>query len=279
MIDTPLTINCKGQLLDLTNPIVMGILNITPDSFYKASRFNNDKTVLAQAEQMLNAGAKILDIGGMSSRPGAAIVDLEEELQRILPVVESLHRHFPEAILSVDTIRAKVAEESVWRGVSMINDISAGRLDAELFPTLARLGVPYVLMHMKGTPEDMQQQANYRNITLDIADFLIQKIGELRQLGVKDIIVDVGFGFGKTIPQNYELLRNMHQFQILGLPILAGISRKSMIYKTLNITAQEALNGTSALHMIALQQGAKLLRVHDVKEAQQVIDLFLMLTS
>jgi dihydropteroate synthase len=266
--------NCNGKILDLSSPVVMGILNITPDSFFSGSRWNGIDNVLQQAEKMLSEGAAILDIGGMSSRPGAELVTVEEELIRVIPAIRAIHQEFPDAIISVDTIRAEVARESVANGAAMVNDISAGNLDEALLKTVAELGVPYVLMHMKGQPKDMQDEINYQDVQLEIMDFLIQKIGELRKLNVKDIIIDVGFGFGKTVEQNYQLLKSMHQFQILGLPILAGISRKSMIYKVLETTPQNALNGTSALHMVALQQGAKILRAHDVKEALEVIRLW-----
>ena len=266
--------NCNGQILDISSPVVMGILNITTDSFYSGSRLNAIDKILEQAEKMLKEGAKILDIGGMSSRPGAEIVTEEEELIRVIPSIRAIHQEFPNAIISVDTIRAKVAKESVLHGASIVNDISAGSLDDNLLKTVAELNVPYILMHMKGKPKDMQDQTNYDDVQLEILDFLIQKIGKLRQLGIKDIIIDVGFGFGKTVEQNYLLLKKMHQFKILNLPILAGISRKSMIYKVLHTTPQEALNGTSALHMVALQQGANILRVHDVKEAIEVIELW-----
>lgn len=268
------SINCKGQLLDLSQPIVMGILNTTPDSFYSGSRVQTNDAILHQAEKMLLEGASILDIGGMSSRPGAEIVEEEEELRRVLPAIENIHKHFPDAIISIDTIRAKVAKQSVAHGASIINDISAGNLDKKMLLTVAELNVPYILMHMKGEPKDMQSQTEYEDIILEITDFLIQKVGYLRQLGVNDILIDVGFGFGKTVEQNYHLLKHMHQFKIFDLPILAGVSRKSMIYKVLQTTPQEALNGTTALHMVALQQGAKILRVHDVKPAMEVIQLF-----
>ena len=271
--------NCNGRILDISNPLVMGILNITPDSFYSGSRLISTDDILHQAEKMLVEGATILDIGGMSSRPGAEIVSVEEELMRVIPAVRAIHQEFPRAIISIDTIRAEVARESVQHGAAMINDISAGNLDDQLLKTVAELDVPYILMHMKGKPKDMQAQINYENVQLEIIDFLIQKIGKLRQLGIKDIIIDLGFGFGKTVEQNYQLLKTMHQFKVLDLPILAGISRKSMIYKVLDTIPEKALNGTSALHMIALQQGANILRVHDVKEAVEVIKLHTALVT
>jgi dihydropteroate synthase len=270
----PKSINCKGQLLDLSEPKVMGILNVTPDSFFDGGRYQNQKKTLSQVERMINDGAAIIDVGGMSSRPGAKIISIEEELQRVVPVIDLIIKNFPQTIISIDTIRAKVAKESVEHGASIINDISAGNIDSELFQTVADLGVPYILMHMKGTPETMQKNVQYDNIVLEVTDFMIKKIGELRELGVKDIILDAGFGFGKTVAHNYQLLKYMHQFQIMGLPVLAGVSRKSMICKVLDIEPKDALNGTTALHLVALQQGAKLLRVHDVKEAVEVVKLW-----
>lgn len=270
----PKFINCKGQLLDLSEPKVMGILNVTPDSFFDGGRYQNEKKTLSQVEKMLHDGASIIDVGGMSSRPGAKIISVEEELQRVVPVIDLIIKNFPQTIISIDTIRAKVAKESVEHGASIVNDISAGNIDSELFQTVADLGIPYILMHMKGKPKTMQQNVEYNDILLEVTDFLIKKIGELRALGVKDIILDVGFGFGKTVEHNYQLLKYMHQFQIMDLPILAGVSRKSMICKVLNIEPKAALNGTTALHLVALQQGAKLLRVHDVKEAVEVVKLW-----
>ncbi len=235
-MNIPTTINCKGRLLDLSNPLIMGILNVTPDSFYDGGRYKTDKIILSQCEKMLKDGASIIDIGGMSSRPGAEIVTLEEELKRVVPIVERVAQTFPDAFISIDTIRAKVARQTVERGANIINDISAGSLDENLFQTVADLGVPYVLMHIKKALKNMQQQPLYQ-CSVEVTDFLIEKIGQLRQVGVKDIIIDVGFGFGKTVAHNYQLLKYMHQFKILGLPILAGISRKSKICKVLNTRA------------------------------------------
>jgi dihydropteroate synthase len=275
------TLNCNGHLLDLTDPIVMGIINVTPDSFYKGSRFIGEEAVLTQAERMLTEGGAILDIGGMSSRPGAEIISETEELKRVLPVIKAIIKRFPDALISIDTIRSNVAKACVAEGACMVNDISAGKYDPQMFETVAALqNVPYILMHMKGdTPDTMQKQAFYDDITVEILDFLIEKIGILRGLGVKDILIDPGFGFGKTIPHNYTLLKHLHVFKILEVPILAGLSRKSLIWKTLNITPEEALNGTSILNFVALQQGAKILRVHDVQEAVQAIQLFKKLTE
>jgi dihydropteroate synthase len=274
MIHNKLTINCKGKLLGLHQPIVMGVLNVTPDSFYDGGQYQQVDTILRQAEKMLTEGASIIDVGGMSSRPGAEIISEKEELHRVIPTIEHLAKHFPEAIISVDTLRANVAKQAVEAGASIVNDISASSLDAEMYATVAALGVPYVLMHMRGTPKTMQQNIDYQDVTQEVLSFLIQEVGKLRTLGVKDILLDIGFGFGKTVEQNYELLKKMHLFKMLDLPILVGISRKSMIYKVLQTSPKDALNGTSALHIVALQQGAKILRVHDVKEAMQVIQLW-----
>ena len=275
------TLNCNGQLLDISSPVVMGVINVTPDSFFKNSRSTDEMQLLKLAERMITEGVSILDIGGMSSRPGAKIIDEKLELERVIPAIKLLKKHFPESLISVDTIRANVARLSVQEGASIVNDISAGSFDEAMFSTVADLkNVPYILMHMKGdSPETMQKQAIYDDICLEILDFFIKKVGILRGLGVKDIIIDVGFGFGKTIEHNFELLRKMSNFKILEVPILAGISRKSMIWKTLEITPEEALNGTSVLNLIALQQGAKILRVHDVKEAVEVIKLFALTYS
>ncbi len=274
MLNPRLTLNCGGTLLSLEDPLIMGILNITPDSFYDGGKYEDEKSILGQVETMLREGATIIDIGGMSSRPGAKTISADEELQRVLPYIRAIKKHFPEAILSLDTFRAQVAKAGVEEGVQMINDISAGQMDPAMFDILPKLNVPYVLMHMQGIPENMQQQPGYEDVITEVLDFFIEKSEALKNAGQKDIILDVGFGFGKTLEHNYTLLKNMHAFQILDWPLLAGISRKSMIYKLLDTTPQEALNGTSALHMIALQQGAKILRVHDVKEAKEVIELW-----
>jgi dihydropteroate synthase len=267
-------INFRGRLLGFSKPVIMGILNTTPDSFYKGSRLSNLDEVLERAEQMLAEGATILDIGGVSSRPGASDVSLEEELRRVIPVVEAISRHYPEALLSVDTFRAEVAKQAIDAGIHLVNDISASSIDEALFDVIANAKVPYILMHMQGTPKCMQQEPQYDDFLVNIMDFFIKKIGILRDKGIQDIILDVGFGFGKTIAHNYELLNNMHVYQNLDLPLMAGISRKSMIWKVLGNSSEEALNGTTALHMVALQQGAKMLRVHDVKEAAQTIKIW-----
>jgi dihydropteroate synthase len=272
------TLNCGGNLLDIMGPIVMGVINVTPDSFFKGSRVEDENALLKQAEKMLLEGAAILDIGGMSSRPGAEIIDEKVELERVIPAVKSIIKHFPEAIISVDTIRSNVARACVSEGAKMVNDITAGRFDDKMFQTIADFkNIPYIVMHMKGeTPQTMQKQAHYDDIALEILDFFIERVGILRGLYVRDIIIDPGFGFGKTIEHNFELLKKIHVFKMLEVPILAGLSRKSMIWKTLNISAEEALNGTTVCNVIALQQGAKILRVHDVKEAVETIKLVQM---
>jgi dihydropteroate synthase len=268
------TLNCRGTLLDLMSPIVMGVLNTTPDSFFAGSRLADEKDLLTRAERMITEGGSILDIGGMSSRPGAAIISESEEMQRVLPAIEAVAKAFPSALISVDTIRASVARAAVEAGATIVNDISAGSLDAAMFSTVAELGTPYILMHMKAVPKTMQQAAKYEDVTLEILDFLIEKVGILRGLGVKDIVIDTGFGFGKTLEQNYELLRKLSVFKILDCPILVGLSRKTMIWKGLDITPDTALNGTTAANMLALVGGAKILRVHDVKEAVETIKIF-----
>ncbi len=257
----------------------MGIINVTPDSFYADSRASSVEQALRLAETHLEEGATILDVGGMSSRPGAEIIGVEEELNRVLPIIKALKARFPETVISLDTIRAEVAAAGVEAGAGMINDISAGSLDENLFSTVTTLNVPYILMHMQGRPSNMQSQPTYDNLVQDIFDFFVKKVGELRALGLKDIIIDPGFGFGKQLEHNYTLLQSMHVFQVLGLPILTGLSRKSMIYKLLEVEAAEALIGTAALHMVALQQGSKILRVHDVREANEVIKLWSQLEN
>jgi len=274
MLHPKLTLQSKGRLLDLSKPVVMGILNVTPDSFFDGGKYNDESAMLRQAERMLAEGAAIIDVGGMSSRPGAELISDAEELQRVIPAIELLHQHFPETMLSIDTVKSSVVRESVAAGASIVNDISAGRLDAKLYETVAEMGVPYVLMHMQGTPGDMQKNPTYENVSLDVLDFFIREVRKLRVLGVKDIVLDVGFGFGKTVSQNYQLLQNMHVFQILELPLLTGLSRKSMICRPLGIKPADALNGTTALHMVALQQGSRILRVHDVREAVEVIKIW-----
>ncbi len=268
------TINCRGTLLDLSSPVVMGILNVTPDSFFADSRANNVLSLLAQAEKQLLEGAKILDIGGMSTRPGAEMINESTELNRIVPAIRAITRAFPEAIVSVDTFRANIARACVDEGAHIVNDVSGGSLDDNMFAKIADLNVPYILMHMRGTPQTMQSLTQYDDVALEILDFFIEKVGLLRGLGVKDIILDVGFGFAKNTEQNFELLRKLSVFKILECPILAGVSRKGMIWKTLGVTAEESLNGTTAAHIFALQGGTKILRVHDVKAAVEAICIF-----
>ena len=272
------TLNCRGQLLDLSRPVVMGILNVTPDSFFDGGRYTDEVSILKQAEKMYAEGAAILDVGGASSRPGAAEVSEKEELERVIPVIEAIKSHFSETIISIDTWRAGVAKTAVEAGASMVNDISGGQFDAKMFETVAGLGVPYILMHIKGTPDTMQQNPHYEDVVTEVLDFFIEKIEKLRTMGVKDIVLDPGFGFGKTVEHNFQLLKNLHVFgNVTGLPVLAGISRKSMICKVLKVNPEHALNGTTALHVVALQQGAKILRAHDVREAVEVIKLWEML--
>lgn len=274
MLQQHLTLNCGGKLLSLDPPIVMGILNLTPDSFFDGGQYESKNDILAKAEKMLSEGADILDLGAMSSRPGADEISEQEELDRLLPAIEAILKKFPDSTISVDTYRSQVARQAITAGATMINDISGGQLDDQMFETVGELGVPYVLMHMKGTPQNMQKNPVYEDVALEVLDFFIEKTQQLRSYGAKDIILDPGFGFGKTIDHNYELLRKLHVFKILDWPILAGISRKSMIYKFLETTPQKALNGTSVLHYEALQQGAKILRVHDVKEAKETVKLW-----
>lgn len=268
------TIKLQGQLLDLSYPIVMGILNITPDSFYDGGYYNDETRMLGRVEQLLSDGARILDIGGYSSRPGAKDITAEEERLRIIPAIKAIRKHFPKAILSVDTFRASLAEEALNEGAAMINDISAGNLDAGMFPLLGKWKVPYVLMHMRGTPQTMSTQAQYQELMTELCDFFTQKIALLQDYGLKDIILDPGFGFAKTHEQNYSLLKQLRDLEIFGLPLLVGLSRKSMIYKTLHIHPEGALNGTTVLNTIALMNNARMLRVHDVKEAVEAITLY-----
>jgi dihydropteroate synthase len=272
-LNRKVTLNLKGRVLDLSSPQVMGILNLTPDSFYGNSRISSVDAALKRAEQCLEEGASFIDIGAYSSRPGADEVTQEEELQRILPAVTEISKRFPEACLSIDTFRAKVAKESIEAGGHVINDISGGELDEEMFETAARLNVPYILMHMKGDPKTMQKNPVYENIGLEVVDYFAEKVTKLKQLGVHDIILDPGFGFAKTVSHNYQLLDQMGHLDLFGLPVLVGFSRKSMIYKLLGTTPEEALNGTTVLNTLALQKGASILRVHDVRAAAECIKL------
>lgn len=273
------TINCKGQLIDLSTPKVMGILNVTPDSFYDGGRFRNQSSIIRQVETMLNEGATFVDIGAYSSRPNADHISEAEELQRILPIVELITKNFPEVLVSIDTFRSAVAKQCINAGACMINDISAGHIDEQMLNTIAESNVPYIMMHMRGTPQTMQQLTRYENLTKDILFYFSERIAAARALGIIDLIVDPGFGFAKTIEQNYELLNNLDLLKMTDLPILAGVSRKSMIYKILGSTSEKALNGTTVLNTIALQKGASILRVHDVKEAMECIQLTQQLKS
>ncbi|MCH4821689.1 dihydropteroate synthase [Gramella lutea] len=266
-------INCKGNLIDLSKPKVMGIINITPDSFYSGSRSNSDREILENTENMLKEGATFLDLGAYSSRPGADDIPVEEELQRMMPVIELILKEFPDAILSIDTFRAEVAEKSLNAGAAIINDISAGLLDDGMLEIIAKYQVPYIMMHMKGTPQTMKNLNQYEDLTADVLIYFSERIKAARNIGLNDLIVDPGFGFAKNADQNFELLSKLQLFRILELPILIGISRKSMIWKKLQISANEALNGTTVLNTLALQKGANILRVHDVKEAMECIKL------
>jgi dihydropteroate synthase len=267
------TLNCKGRLLVLDKPVVMGILNLTPDSFYSGSRIEQSD-VLKKAEQMINEGATILDIGGQSTRPGSDRLTAEEELKRVVPAIEAIKNDFPSVFLSIDTYHAKVAKETVAAGIDIVNDISAGDMDAGMLSTVASLNVPFIAMHMQGTPDTMQQNPAYENITREVVDYFIQKTAACKAAGIVDLILDPGFGFGKTITHNFQLLKSMEALQVFHVPILAGLSRKSTVWKTLKITPEEALNGTTVLNTIALTKGASILRVHDVKEAMETITLY-----
>lgn len=268
------TLNCRGRILPVTRPLVMGILNTTPDSFFSGSRVNSMETAVEKARQMIADGADILDIGGQSTRPGSKAVSAAEESRRVLPVVVAIRREFPAVFLSIDTYYGEVAETAVDAGADIINDVSGGTIDARILSVAAEKKVPYVLMHSKGNPENMQSLAHYTDVTLEVLDYFIQKTAELKKNGIADIIIDPGFGFAKTPDHNFELLDKLSIFRVLPYPLLAGISRKSMIYKTLNIPVEQALNGTTVLHTIALMQGAVLLRVHDVKAACEAVVLY-----
>lgn len=268
-----MTINCKGELVDLKRPKVMGILNLTPDSFFDGGKYKDETSILRQVEYMLNHGATFIDMGAYSSRPGAEHVPEDEELQRMIPVIDLILNKFPDILISVDTFRSKVAAESIEHGAALINDISAGNLDKTMFDTVANYQVPYIMMHMKGTPQSMQKQATYSDVIKDLRSYFSEKIRETTSKKINDIIIDPGFGFAKTTEQNYTLLNHLDLFQTFGLPILIGLSRKSMIYKVLGASPQEALNGTTALHTIALLKGANIIRAHDVKEAMECVKL------
>ena len=268
------TLNCKGKLLTIEQPLVMGIINATPDSFYKGDLNAGLQKIVEKAGKMIMEGADIIDIGGQSTRPGSIRISASEEIQRVIPVINSIVANYPQIILSIDTYHSQVAEAAIKAGASIVNDISAGSLDPEMINCVSSLNVPYICMHMKGTPENMQNNPTSEDLVKEVLDFFINKIDQCKRAGIKDLVIDPGFGFGKTIHQNFILLKQLSVFKILDQPILAGLSRKSMIYKTLGIDVSQALNGSAVLNTIALQQGASILRVHDVKEAKEAITLF-----
>ena len=268
-----MNINCNGNIIDFTSPKIMGILNVTPNSFYDGGKHNRIDTALLQTEKMISEGATFIDVGGASSKPGVEEVSPDEELKRVLPVIEKISKNFPHIYISIDTYRSIVARQAVDAGAQLVNDISAGNADDNMLKTVGKLGVPYIAMHMQGTPKTMQNKPTYDDVLIAIRSFFSEKIAAAHAAGINDIIVDPGFGFGKTPQHNFALLNHLNTLQIDGVPLLVGVSRKSMIYKTLNIDIQQALNGTTVLHTVALRQGAHLLRVHDVKEAKQAVDL------
>lgn len=273
------SINCDGKLLNLDEPIVMGILNLTPDSFFDGGKHRQEADIVNHVKQMLSDGAKIIDIGGYSSRPGALEVTEKEELNRVLPIINLLKQEFDEIIISIDTFRAEVAQQAIKNGAAIVNDISAGNMDKNMLETLADLKVPYIMMHMQGTPQNMQENPNYNNVTNEVMNFFTEKLELLYKKGVNDVVIDPGFGFGKTLEHNYELLNHLNDFNLFELPILVGVSRKSMITKALDIKASEALNGTSALNAFALTKGATILRVHDIAAANEVVKLFKLMNK
>lgn len=268
-----MTLNCKGTLIDLKIPKIMGVLNLTPDSFFDGGEYNDNTSIIKQVENMITDGATFIDIGAYSSRPGADFVSEEEELNRIIPITALLIKEFPEILISIDTFRGKVAQECIDQGAALINDISAGNLDLNMIDTVAKNKVPYIMMHMKGTPKNMQQNTSYENLLTDILYYFSEKIAVTSAKGIVDIIIDPGFGFSKTLAQNYELMEKLTLFKSIEKPILVGISRKSMIYKLLETDAENALNGTTCLNTIALLNGANILRVHDVKEAADCVKI------
>jgi dihydropteroate synthase len=273
------TLNCNGRLISLDKPVVMGIINVNDNSFYSASRANTTDLVLAKASKMLHEGATILDLGAMSSKPGASIISIDEELNLILPAVEAVIKDFPDAVVSVDTLRSEVARAVIQVGASIINDISAGTFDSNMMKLVSSFHVPYIMMHMKGLPSNMQENPSYEDVVMEITRFFVHKIKQARELGIADIIIDPGFGFGKSLDHNYQIMKKLEVLHVFDLPVMAGISRKSMIWKPLNTNADSALNGTTALHMYALQKGARILRVHDVKEAIECITLHRLLAN
>ena len=272
-LNTPITIDCNSKLLDLSTPVIMGILNLTDDSFYDGGQHNSIKKALLQTEKMLDDGAKIIDIGAYSSRPKAKHISLDEEWQRLEKTLQIINKEFPQAILSVDTFRSEIARRSIYNGADIINDISAGNLDPQMFDTVADLNVPYIMMHMQGTPQTMQDNPHYNCIEKEVVNYFLNKVKTLQQKGLSKIIIDPGFGFGKTLEHNYQLLNNLEELHTLELPLLVGVSRKSMVYKVLETDAKNSLNGTTAIHTLCLSKGASILRVHDVKEAVECVKL------
>ncbi len=268
------SINCKGKILNLSEPVIMGIINATPDSFYEGHLKYGKEDILKMAGKMINDGAAILDIGGQSTRPGSKPITIEEELNRVIPVIESVHSKYSGTIISIDTYNSEVAKNAVHAGASLVNDISGGNMDKAMIAAVAELKVPYVCMHMQGTPANMQKEPTYGNVVKEVLDYFISKVDECTRAGIKDVIIDPGFGFGKTIEHNFQLLKKLSILSITNRAILVGLSRKSTIYKTLGITVSEALNGTTVLNTIALLNGASILRVHDVKEAKESITLY-----
>ena len=268
-----MNITCNGKLIDLTTPKIMGILNLTPNSFYDGGQHNNIDAALRQTEKMISEGATFIDVGGASSKPGVEEISTDEELKRVLPVIKKMSQTFPEIFISIDTYRSKVAAQAVEAGAQLVNDISAGNLDKDMLKTVGKLGVPYIAMHMQGAPQTMQNNAEYNDVLIAVRTFFSEKIKAAHAAGINDIILDPGFGFGKTINHNFTLLKHLRSLHITGVPLLIGISRKSMIYKTLGIDVTHALNGTTVLNAVALQQGAHILRVHDVKEARETVQL------
>lgn len=273
------SLNVNGKLLLIEKPLVMGILNLTSDSFYPGSRFQNQEAIRNKAAQMLNEGADIIDIGAQSTRPGSTRFSAEDELEKLLPTIQMLIKNFPEIIISIDTYYSNVAKECVNAGAAIINDISGGEMDKHMIPVVGTLNAPYICMHMKGVPETMQHEANYEDVTKEILDFFIKKTEECKQAGIKNLLIDPGFGFGKSISHNFKLLKNLRVFKMLEKPIVAGISRKSTIYKTLKIPVEDSLNGTTVLNTIALLNGASVLRIHDVKEAREAVTLLQVYTN
>ena len=274
-----MTISLREKLMDFSVPKIMGILNITPDSFYDGGRYNSKDKIQKQIEKMIISGADIIDVGGYSSRPGAKDISIEDELNRVIPAIEIIKQKFPKTIISIDTFRSRVASEAIISGADIVNDISGGNLDSKMFETVSKHKVPYILMHMRGNPENMMSKTNYENLTKDICKYFSQRIDKAKSCGINDIIIDPGFGFSKTTQQNYELLNNLEFFKEFQIPIIIGVSRKSMIYKTLNTTPEKALNGSSVLHTIGLMKGANILRTHDVKEAVECVKIVSQLNA